>query len=162
MCVRKWGTYHCFGCGESGDVYSFVMAMEHTGFTETVERLAARIGYTLHYERRKPRETGTKQACAADFSTHTKIAAEFLLNAASTQRTPGEAQRFLGARGFDPAATKTFGVGYAPPRLGTICSNICVPKDLPTRNCALPVCFLRETAVSTTVFVGASSGLSAP
>ena len=42
------GSYHCFGCGESGDVYSFVMAMEHTSFVETVERLAARIGYTLH------------------------------------------------------------------------------------------------------------------
>ena len=48
------GSYHCFGCGESGDVYSFVMAMEHTSFVETVERLAARIGYTLHYEGGKP------------------------------------------------------------------------------------------------------------
>ena len=50
------GSYHCFGCGESGDVYSFVMAMEHTGFVETVERLAARIGYTLHYEGGNPGE----------------------------------------------------------------------------------------------------------
>ena len=34
------GSYHCFGCGESGDVYSFVMAMEHTSLVETVEILA--------------------------------------------------------------------------------------------------------------------------
>ena len=44
------GYYHCFGCGESGDVYSFLRAMDHLSFTESVERLAARIGYTLHYE----------------------------------------------------------------------------------------------------------------
>ena len=34
------GTYHCFGCGEHGDVISFLMELEHTTFTETVERLA--------------------------------------------------------------------------------------------------------------------------
>ena len=44
------GFYHCFGCGESGDVYSFLRRMDHLTFTEAVERLAGRIGYTLHYE----------------------------------------------------------------------------------------------------------------
>src|SRR5207342_1614773 len=44
------GFYHCFGCGESGDVYSFLRKMDHLSFTEAVERLAARLGYALHYE----------------------------------------------------------------------------------------------------------------
>ena len=44
------GYYHCFGCGESGDVYSFLREMDHVSFTEAVERLAGRIGYSLHYE----------------------------------------------------------------------------------------------------------------
>ena len=108
----QMGTYHCFGCGESGDVYSFVMAMEHTGFTETVERLAARIGYTLHYEGGNPRDRYEAGLRRRLLDAH-KIAAEFFernLYSASA----AEAQRFLGARGFDPAATKTFGVGYAP------------------------------------------------
>ena len=34
------GFYHCFGCGESGDVYSFLRAMDHVSFQEAVERLA--------------------------------------------------------------------------------------------------------------------------
>ena len=34
------GYYHCFGCGESGDVFSFVQKMDHLSFTETIERLA--------------------------------------------------------------------------------------------------------------------------
>jgi DNA primase len=45
----QMGTYHCFGCDESGDVISFLMTMDHTTFSETVEKLAARVGYELHY-----------------------------------------------------------------------------------------------------------------
>ena len=108
----QMGTYHCFGCGESGDVYSFVMAMEHTGFTETVERLAARIGYTLHYEGGNPRDRYEASLRRRLLDAH-KIAAEFFERSLYSANA-GEAQRFLGARGFDPAATKTFGVGYAP------------------------------------------------
>ena len=106
------GSYHCFGCGESGDVYSFVMAMEHTSFVETVERLAARIGYTLHYEGGKPGDRYEAGMRRRLLDAH-KIAAEFFernLYSADAQ----EAQRFLGTRGFDPAATRKFGVGYAP------------------------------------------------
>lgn len=106
------GSYHCFGCGESGDVYSFVMAMEHTSFVETVERLAARIGYTLHYEGGKPGDRYEAGMRRRLLDAH-KMAAEFFernLYSADAQ----EAQRFLGARGFDPAATRKFGVGYAP------------------------------------------------
>ncbi len=44
------GYYHCFGCGESGDVYTFLQRMDHVSFTEAVERLAGRIGFELHYE----------------------------------------------------------------------------------------------------------------
>ena len=44
------GFYHCFGCQESGDVITFIMKMEHLTFTETIERLAERMGYPLTYE----------------------------------------------------------------------------------------------------------------
>ena len=44
------GYYMCFGCGESGDVISFVRGTEHLSFVETVERLAQRYGVTLTYE----------------------------------------------------------------------------------------------------------------
>ena len=44
------GFYHCFGCGEGGDVFTFLQKMDHTTFAESVERLAARLGYSLHYE----------------------------------------------------------------------------------------------------------------
>ena len=44
------GRYHCFGCGEDGDVISFVQKLDHISFHEAVEKLAARIGFELRYE----------------------------------------------------------------------------------------------------------------
>lgn len=104
------GFYHCFGCGESGDVYSFLTKMDHVSFTEAVERLAGRIGYTLHYEDggAAPEHTGRTRLYAANAA-----AAEFF----RAQLATGEAEiarRFLGERGFDAGAAAHFGVGYAP------------------------------------------------
>ena len=104
------GYYHCFGCGESGDVYSFLRAMDHLTFTEAVERLAGRIGYALHYEDggAAPETSGRTRlyqanAAAADW---------FRAQLSSPEADAG--RRFLGERGFDAGAAAHFGVGYAP------------------------------------------------
>jgi DNA primase len=104
------GFYHCFGCGESGDVYSFLRAMDHVTFTEAVERLAGRIGYSLHYEDggAAPEHTGRARLYAANAA-----AAEFFRAQLSTAEAD-IARRFLGQRGFDAGAAGHFGVGYAP------------------------------------------------
>jgi DNA primase len=44
------GLYHCFGCQEGGDVYTFVQRIERLDFSETVEQLARRVGMELRYE----------------------------------------------------------------------------------------------------------------
>ncbi|MFK4806683.1 DNA primase [Microbacterium sp. ZW CA_36] len=104
------GFYHCFGCGESGDVYSFLRAMDHVTFTEAVERLAGRIGLTLHYEDggAAPEHTGRARLYAANAA-----AAEFFRGQLMTPEAD-IARRFLGQRGFDAGAAGHFGVGYAP------------------------------------------------
>ncbi|MDO5750365.1 MAG: DNA primase [Rothia sp. (in: high G+C Gram-positive bacteria)] len=106
------GTYHCFGCGESGDVYSFMMAMEHTSFVETVERLAARLNYELHYEGGGGADRYEAHQRRRLLDAH-KVAAEFYEKQLYSAEA-GEAQRFLGAKGFTPEDAKKFGVGYAP------------------------------------------------
>ncbi len=109
----QMGSYHCFGCGEGGDVISFVQKLDHTSFSETVEKLAARIGFELHYEdggtgpRRE--DVGRRQRL---LDAH-KIAAEFYRDQLLTQGA-GTARQFLQERGFDRAAAEHFGVGYAP------------------------------------------------
>ena len=44
------GLWHCFGCGEGGDVISFVQKVDALPFAEAVELLAGRMGYQLRYE----------------------------------------------------------------------------------------------------------------
>lgn len=104
------GFYHCFGCGESGDVYSFLRKMDHLSFTEAVERLAGRIGLTLHYEDggAAPEQSGRSRLYAANAA-----AAEFF-RAQLAGPDADTARRFLGERGFDAGAAAHFGVGYAP------------------------------------------------
>ena len=104
------GFYHCFGCGESGDVYSFLRAMDHVTFTEAVERLAGRIGYALHYEDggAAPEHTGRARLFAANAA-----AADFFRGQLMTPEAD-IARRFLGQRGFDAGAAAHFGVGFAP------------------------------------------------
>lgn len=104
------GYYHCFGCGESGDVYSFLREMDHVSFTEAVERLAGRIGYTLHYEDggAAPETSGRSRLYAANTA-----AAEFFRSQLLSADAEA-ARRFLGERGFDAGAAAHFGVGFAP------------------------------------------------
>lgn len=104
------GFYHCFGCGESGDVYSFLRNMDHVSFQEAVERLAGRIGFTLHYEDggAAPEHTGRSRLYAANSAAAEYFRAQLMAPEADAGR------RFLGERGFDAGAAAHFGVGYAP------------------------------------------------
>jgi DNA primase len=111
------GFYHCFGCGESGDVYSFMQKMDHVTFTEAVERLAEKIGFPLTYEEGsgKPSETGNRARILAANAA----AAEFFV-AQLAKPGAAEGRKFLGERGFDKAAAELFGIGFAPKSWGEL------------------------------------------
>ena len=118
------GYYHCFGCGESGDVYSFLRAMDHVSFTEAVERMAARVGYTLHYEDggAAPETTGRSRLYAANAAAAEFFRAQLMSPEAETGR------RFLGDRGFDAGAAAHFGVGYAPKGWSNLLDHLSAQK----------------------------------
>lgn len=107
------GRYHCFGCGEDGDVIAFVQKLDHSTFHEAVEKLAARIGFELRYEDGgtgpNREEVGKRQRL---LDAH-KIADEFFRGQLLTAGA-AEGRKFLQTRGFDRAAAEHFGVGYAP------------------------------------------------
>jgi DNA primase len=107
------GTYHCFGCGESGDVISFLMKMNHTSFVETVEQLAARAGLELHYEdggTGPDRESVGRRQRLLDAN---KVAEEYFRGNLRTDAAAA-GQQMLQERGFTPADADRFGVGFAP------------------------------------------------
>ncbi|MCA1711132.1 MAG: DNA primase [Actinobacteria bacterium] len=104
--------YHCFGCGESGDVITFVRNTEHLSFVEAVERLAGRYGVQLQYEQGGSaggRQTGQRTRLV---EAHRLAQEYFLDNLGSAEAVIG--RTFLAERGFDQTAAAQFGVGYAP------------------------------------------------
>ncbi len=109
------GLWYCFGCGEGGDVISFIERIEHVSFAEAVERLADRVGVQLVYEdsgggrssRGPQREQRTRMVEA------NKAAAEYYADQLATPEAVA-ARQFLDERGFDRAAAEHFGVGFSP------------------------------------------------
>ena len=109
------GLWYCFGCGEGGDVISFLEKIEHLSFSEAVERLAERVGIPLSYDESpgRPRATGAPREQRTRMVEAHRAAAEFYaerLLAADAAL----ARAFLADRGFDRDAAEHFGVGFAP------------------------------------------------
>ncbi len=115
------GRYHCFGCGEDGDVFTFLQRMDHVSFTEAVERLAGNLGFELHYE--DGGQANSDHGNRARILAVNKAAAEFFVSQLSTaQAVPG--REFLGERGFDQSAAERFGIGFAPKSYDALSSHL--------------------------------------
>jgi len=106
------GFFHCFGCQASGDVIAFLMKIDHLSFTETIERLADRMGYQLRYEQGNftPAPAGNRSRLIAANA----LAAKFYQEQLNTSPLAAHARELMTKRGFDKGACETFGVGYAP------------------------------------------------
>lgn len=106
------GVYHCFGCNAGGDAIKFVMEMDGTSFTETVERLADKFGVQLAYEEGSlPRENKGPQRSRL-VEAH-RLAGEFYVDKL-TSPDAAPARQFLIERGFDREVAEIFGVGFSP------------------------------------------------
>jgi DNA primase len=106
------GFFHCFGCGEGGDVINFLMKIDGLTFTEAVERLADKTGIQLRREEGDAPQGPRGPARGRLVEAH-RLAAEFYVDQLTTPDALA-ARQFLGSRGFDQDAAATFGVGYAP------------------------------------------------
>jgi DNA primase len=107
------GHFHCFGCGEGGDVYAFVQKIEHVSFVEAVEVLADRIGYTISYTGAAAtsvqRDRGSRSRLLA------ANAAALAFYAAALESAEAQpARQYLTERNFDADAAHRFGCGFAP------------------------------------------------
>ncbi|PZU33197.1 MAG: DNA primase [Actinomyces sp.] len=108
------GLWHCFGCGEGGDVISFVQKINHLPFTEAVEYLAGRVGVQLRYE-----EGGGPVTHGVEPGTRQRLLeanrlAEAWFREQLTTPAAQAGRGFLGGRAFGPEEAARFGVGYAP------------------------------------------------
>jgi DNA primase len=101
------GFYHCFGCGEHGDVFAFVMKTQSLSFPDAVRRVAERFGVPL------PADADEAGRRGAPLLTANATAAEFF-RAALAGAGGGRARAYLAARGLDAAVIERFRIGYAP------------------------------------------------
>ncbi|MBR1587826.1 MAG: DNA primase [Kiritimatiellae bacterium] len=102
------GFYHCFGCGESGDVFKFVQKQEGLGFMEAVKKLAQQCGVEIK-ENDDP-EAGKR---ARLYALHAELAAFFrrcLLKAKEAE----PARTYLKSRDLSGEIGEKFCIGYAP------------------------------------------------
>lgn len=106
------GFFYCFGCGEGGDVITFLQRQQNLSFTEAVQTLADRAGITL-------RITDDGQGAGQPPGQRKRIleanaAAQEFFAAQLASPEAVTARRFLDQRGFDRAVAEQFVLGYAP------------------------------------------------
>ena len=117
------GHFHCFGCGEGGDVYAFLQKIEHVSFVEAVEMLADRINYTVTYTggstTNVQRDKGSRSRLIAANAAAQAFYAEALQ---SDEAAP--ARQYLIERNFDAEAAARFGCGFAPSGWDTLTKHL--------------------------------------
>jgi len=110
--VRPGRGFHCFGCGEGGDVIGFVMKIDGLTFVEAVERLADKYGVQLRREEGgdddRPKGPQRRRLIEANAAAQEFYAAQLATPEAL------QARQFLSERGFDQDSAVHFGVGFAP------------------------------------------------
>jgi DNA primase len=105
--------FHCFGCGQSGDVFSFVQKIENITFPEAIRAVAQKMGVAL------PKQTFSTEAEAKDarlrtvlLEIHDRACAFFQ----EVLRRPdgARAREYLAGRGLNEETIKQFRIGFAP------------------------------------------------
>lgn len=107
------GRWHCFGCSEGGDVFSFVQKINHFTFSEAVEFLAGKYGVTLRYEDGPRPQTGPSQSTRRRLLEAHRIAEDYY-RAYLLVPEAHRARDFLKGRAFGKTEVDHFAVGAAP------------------------------------------------
>lgn len=114
----KLGIYKCFGCGESGDVFSFVMEMEGISFPESLRSLAERYGIDIPDEQVEGENESTHQR---EGVLHVlKFAGLYFYRNLLESDEAETARNYLEKRGYEKKIWRSFGLGYAPSSSGLL------------------------------------------
>ena len=117
------GHFHCFGCGEGGDVYAFLQKIEHVSFVESVELLADRVGYTVTYTGASTTNVQRDRGSRSRLLAANNAAQEFYAAALESDEA-APARQYLTERHFDAKAAARFGCGFAPSGWETLTKHL--------------------------------------
>lgn len=117
--------YHCFGCGKGGDVFSFLMELEHMTFPEVVKFLAEREAIEM------PRENDPDFEKKADLYNYLDRAAKFFESCLYDSSAGTVARDYLRKRKINSETAKKFRIGFAPNAWDSIVHRLGkTPEDL--------------------------------
>ncbi len=124
--------YHCFGCGQSGDIFSFVSKIENASFPESVRIVAQKCGIPLpKREYNSPEEAAEAGQRRKLLDLHELAASWFEEQLRSPEGAL--AREYLAGRGVSAEAIKTFRIGYAPDNFNALrdrLSSVTDPETL--------------------------------
>jgi DNA primase len=100
--------YKCFGCGEAGNVFTFLMKYRNMDFIEAVKYLADRANITIEYNDDKTRAYEEQKKRL--YKLNVEAARFFYSNLVKNKK----AQKYFTARGISVSTMKRFGLGFAP------------------------------------------------
>ncbi|MCO5175526.1 MAG: DNA primase [Thermomicrobiales bacterium] len=106
-------SYHCFGCGKSGDIFTYVMDTENLDFRDALRQLADRAGVELESRRQTQADPARDRERDRLIELNERAAAYFA-NLLWTSPAAQEARALLERRGLDRATADKFGLGFAP------------------------------------------------
>lgn len=107
--VPSKGFYNCFGCGEKGDVFTFLMKKVGLNFNEAVRQLAARVGVDIPADTQNVGEDPHRKLYEA-----IAFAADFFQSALWADARGEKARQYLVSRGISKETAERYGMGYAP------------------------------------------------
>ena len=112
-------TWHCFGCGEHGDIFTFLMRRDGLEFREALAQLAERAGVELseHTAREDRHKRRLREALEAAIAWYREV----FLQARQSER----ARAYMGERGLSEATLDKFVVGYAPNTWEAMTKRLC-------------------------------------
>ncbi len=105
--------WHCFGCGEGGNVYTFLMKHQNITFPEAVARLAKEAGITIPEEEADPEETRRYNLRQRLYEINRAAARWFYRCLRDLPEAEG-ARKYLAQRGLNRKIQDSFGLGFAP------------------------------------------------
>jgi DNA primase len=105
--------FHCFGCGESGDVFDFAMKTENLDFTGALEYLADRAGVKLERTAEDP-QAAERRARRERLLELLERTATYYVRVLWESDEAAGAREYLLGRGLEEATLREFRVGYAP------------------------------------------------
>jgi len=127
------GRYKCFGCGASGDVFTFIQEVERLDFVGAIEHLANKAGITLNYTTGgpSPDRQRNKQLFAL-----MQQAVDWYHQRLLTSPDAKDAREYLRTRGLSGDVARQFKLGWAPDAWDALCSDLGATPEM-LRDCGL-------------------------